>query len=294
MASGNVRLARYSAAQALQQILRDLDSDSDVSVDESGSDYEDHVSEQSDYSDEERVEDCTVNPVSVAADVHEASSSAAIGVRRGRGRGRARGRGRGRESVSSIQVQRSESTPLVSALYGKNNFVWTSDPPAVGRRREQDIIRTSPGLTAAASANNISEAFQLFITHEIISNVVLQTNREARRRIRDWNEQHPSDLRPDWNAVSDDEMMAFLGLCILAGAYRSRHEPVSVLWSDREGRPAFTATMSRNRFTDILKYIRFDDKSTRESRLASDKLAPFRDIWIRGVHPMGGMTQDAS
>jgi hypothetical protein len=211
-----------------------------------------------------------------AADVHEASSSAAIGVRRGRGRGRARGRGRGRESLSSIQVQRSESTPLVSALYGKNIFVWTSDPPAVGRRREQDIIRTSPGLTAAASANNISEAFQLFITHEIISHVVLQTNQEARRRIRDWNEQHPSDLRPDWNAVSDDEMMAFLGLCILAGAYRSRHEPVSVLWSDREGRPAFTATMSRNRCTDI----RFYDKSTRESRLASDKFASFRDIWM--------------
>jgi hypothetical protein len=66
MASGNVRLARYSAAQALQQILRDLDSDSDVSVDESGSDYEDHVSEQSDYSDGERVDDCIVNPVIVA------------------------------------------------------------------------------------------------------------------------------------------------------------------------------------------------------------------------------------
>ena len=43
MASGNVRLARYSVAQALQQILKNLDSDSDVSVDESGSDYDDHI-----------------------------------------------------------------------------------------------------------------------------------------------------------------------------------------------------------------------------------------------------------
>jgi len=31
--------------------------------------------------------------------------------------------------------------------------------------------------------------------------------------------------------------------------------------------------------TDILKYIRFDDKSTRSMRQATDKLAPFRDIW---------------
>jgi hypothetical protein len=74
-------------------------------------------------------------------------------------------------------------------------------------------------------------------------------------------------------------MLAFLGLCVLAGAYKSNLEPVSTLWSEHEGRPAFITTMSRNRFTDILKYIRFDDNTTRESRIASDKLAPFRDVW---------------
>jgi hypothetical protein len=34
MATNNIRLARYSAAQALQQIMNELDSDSDASVDD--------------------------------------------------------------------------------------------------------------------------------------------------------------------------------------------------------------------------------------------------------------------
>jgi hypothetical protein len=55
MATDNIRLARYSPAQALQQIMNELDSDSDASVDDSGSDYEyeDHISEQSEVSDDE-------------------------------------------------------------------------------------------------------------------------------------------------------------------------------------------------------------------------------------------------
>ena len=40
----------------------------------------------------------------------------------------------------------------------------------------------------------------------------------------------------------------------------------------------FTATMSRNRFTSILKFLSFDNCATRQERQADDKLAPFRDL----------------
>ena len=75
-------------------------------------------------------------------------------------------------------------------------------------------------------------------------------------------------------------MKAFIGLCILAGVYKSNHELVASLWSEKEGRPIFSATMSRTRFTIILKYLRFDNRATREERQTTDKLAPFRDFWI--------------
>jgi len=42
----------------------------------------------------------------------------------------------------------------------------------------------------------------------------------------------------------------------------------------------FTATMSKGIFRDIMKYMRFDDKSTRDKRLEEDKLAAFCDIWL--------------
>jgi len=70
-----------------------------------------------------------------------------------------------------------------------------------------------------------------------------------------------------WTDVADYEMRAFLGLSILAGIDKSNHEPMSYLWSEQEGISVFTAT-------------RYIDKATRESRQATDKLAPFRDIWM--------------
>ena len=52
------------------------------------------------------------------------------------------------------------------------------------------------------------------------------------------------------------------------------------LWSSSEGRSVFTATMSRNRFTEIQKYLHFDNRATREHRQAIDKLAAFQDFWM--------------
>lgn len=39
--------------------------------------------------------------------------------------------------------------------------------------------------------------------------------------------------------------------------------------------------MSRNSFTQLLRFLRFDDKTTRSTRRQKDKLAPIRDLWER-------------
>ena len=43
--------------------------------------------------------------------------------------------------------------------------------------------------------------------------------------------------------------------------------------------PLYRATMGRSRFQSILRFIRFDDHTTRHVRAASDKAAPISDIW---------------
>lgn len=100
--------------------------------------------------------------------------------------------------------------------------MWTTNPPTVGRLREHDIIRNPiQGLTATVSANSTFDSYQR-MTRDMIHNVVLQKNREIRSRNRDWNAQHSSDLRPDLSNVTDDDnLMAFLGLCIFTDHARA-------------------------------------------------------------------------
>ena len=79
--------------------------------------------------------------------------------------------------------------------------------------------------------------------------------------------------------MSIEEMNAFFWLLILAGVEKSWDVPVRVLFLDEKTNPMYKAAMSINRFEDIRKIIRFDDKRTREARAIDDKLAPIRYIW---------------
>src|SRR5688572_11664990 len=273
--TARIGLARYSAKEALRIILDESDDSTDNDND-SVSENHDHVSEYSEHSDVESADDeVDIGAQCLPAPANSGQNSRPISVgTRGRGRG-LRGRGVGRQQGVAVQAK-SASGHLMT---GKNGFLWETQPPASGRRRVQDIIRTPAGVTATSRCDTIVDTYQLFLTPEIIDGIVLQTNREARRRIRAWNEQNPENQRAEWKPVNDKEMIAFIGLCILAGVYRGNHEPQSSLWSEREGRPVFVATMSRTRFRCIMKYMRFDDKATRDERLKHDKLAAFRDIW---------------
>jgi hypothetical protein len=108
--------------------------------------------------------------------------------------------------------------------------------------------------------------------------IVRETNREAGRKTAEWNDGHPDNLR-EWNPTTITEIQAVIGLVILAGLHRGRMEPLEDLWSPKSGRPIFCAVMSLRRFKSLLKYLRFDNKATRETRRATDKLAAFRDMW---------------
>ena len=167
---------------------------------------------------------------------------------------------------------------IQNTLVGKDETLWQTQPPATRRRHTTDIIRQAPGITSTADCTSVKEAFTLFITEVTIDLLVLETNREARRKIDEWNRKNP-DVRRSWKPVDSIEINAFVGLNILAGLHKSNREPISSLWSEKEGRPIYNATMSRSRFTEILKYLRFDNRVTREERRAEDKLAAFRDFW---------------
>ena len=168
----------------------------------------------------------------------------------------------------------------INGTIGLLGTVWHKHAPDFGRRGPEDIMRQQPGVTHQAQCNTIGQAFSLFITPEMIDLLVLETNREARHKITDWNNDNPENQKQPWIRLDSTEMKAFIGLFLLAGVYKSNHEPVKSPWSSSEGLPVFTAAMSRNIFTEIQKYLHFDNRATRAHRQATDKLAAFRDFWM--------------
>ena len=69
------------------------------------------------------------------------------------------------------------------------------------------------------------------------------------------------------------------GLCIICGEIKGKDEPLCSFWNSNYRRPIFRETKARNKFVDILQYIRFDDKRTRARRRENDKYASIRDLW---------------
>ncbi|XP_078116363.1 uncharacterized protein LOC144524169 [Sander vitreus] len=79
------------------------------------------------------------------------------------------------------------------------------------------------------------------------------------------------------------ELKAFIALLYVRGAQGAKHIDVDSLWSDKWGLPFFTETMARNRFREIMKFLRFDKKETRRIHLQDDKFALVSATWNKFV-----------
>lgn len=128
-------------------------------------------------------------------------------------------------------------------------------------------ITPGPTLYAIARISSLRSAFDLFLTEEIIQLLCTHTNLHGRRRCEDWRD------------VDEVEMRAYIGILILAGVYRSRHEATRSMWEEKTGRAIFRATMPLYRYAQISANLRFDDRLTRPGRFRDDRLAAFRTLW---------------
>lgn len=181
------------------------------------------------------------------------------------------------QSSSDDETETTRSTTVFTA---KNGQQWNSTFEETGKTRAHNIMKTRLNkvvLPPGVILETPEDAFNLFITDQIVNDIVAFTNNEARRVTKDNN------LKP-WNDTDVVEMRAFFGLLLAAGHLKSNHQSYEVLWGSMYGPPIFRATMGRNRFKSLLRYIRFDDKLTRTARRSKDKLAPIRDIWEQIVN----------
>lgn len=114
------------------------------------------------------------------------------------------------------------------------------------------------------------DIFKLFFTDVVCEEIVRFTNMEAIR---------VGKSIEQWKMVDVVELHAFIGLLIAAGHMKCCNQNYRSFWHPFYGSTLFQATMGLTRFEQLLRFIRFDDKSTRSERRVSDKLCPIRSIW---------------
>ncbi|KAF7235524.1 PiggyBac transposable element-derived protein 4 [Varanus komodoensis] len=279
--------AHMSAEEALDLYFQsDSESDGFVSGDEEGAPYVGSCSEQEDFVPSEQSSSSSTDeeqPAEMALRTR-AGDTASSGAT-GRRCGRKGGQYADRLASFSPDPAQGEHHGGATILKGRNGRTWHTAPQPVHRRIARDILREYPGPKRAAKKDTISETFELLLTEPILCLLIYETNREAERVTREWNQSNPTKIR-HWKYLDVTELKAYIGLLLLAGLYRGHHETLEELWDSVSGRTFFRATMSLRRFSDITRFLRFDNKATRDSRRASDKLAAFRDVWAMFVEQL--------
>lgn len=73
-----------------------------------------------------------------------------------------------------------------------------------------------------------------------------------------------------------NEIKAYIGVLYYAGLWKSSNVNDNRLWDKKNGITFYRCVFSRQRFTFLSTYLRFDDKNTRDE---NDRFAPIRKLW---------------
>jgi hypothetical protein len=162
-----------------------------------------------------------------------------------------------------------------SYLRAKDGTNWKimneEDVATPGRFRAHNVLKEKAGPTSFANRNiggNEASSWRLLISESILKHIQKCTIEEAHIQ-----------LKSDTWSVSKEELDAFIALIYVRGAMCASSLDLNDMWSKQWGPPIFTETMSRDRFKEILRFLRFDQKSNRSTRLVNDKFALASDIW---------------
>lgn len=166
--------------------------------------------------------------------------------------------------MESVVAEIHENYNVMKSHNGSEK--WSRCPTEQRRRaRIHNIVRHQEGpvnFVRRTCGSSPKAAFKLLITPSLVQRIAEYTNSEASAKT-------PSI----WSETNVEELYSFFGLLLLARVLHENKTRVADLWSAKEGRPIFNATMSRNRFLELLRHIRFDKHVERDPQ---DKFSPLR------------------
>ena len=113
-------------------------------------------------------------------------------------------------------------------------------------------------------------AFRLLINTVILKIIKTCTEAEAARRGVNFQ-------------IDYEELEAFIAVMFYRGVCGAKSLPLKSLWDKKWGSQFVRQVISRDRFCEVLSFLRFDKKSTRSERLMTDKFALISEVWYRFI-----------
>ncbi|KAF2878914.1 hypothetical protein ILUMI_27259 [Ignelater luminosus] len=180
-------------------------------------------------------------------------------------------------SVASYSYKTSDTKKkgfLLEKNQSKDGTKWkvvSANEIRAVKTAQRNILKDNPGPTFYAkqktNKEKISTFWRLFVDNHMLKIIKNCTETEANNKLKN----------VDWK-LSFEDLNAFIAVLYAREANASSKLELECLWSTKWGPPFFRETMSKNRFKEIMKFLRFDIRTTRRERLQHDKFALVSDI----------------
>ena len=174
-------------------------------------------------------------------------------------------------SISSLQSDLESAEEDGTVLTAKDGTKWKKvqvGEQSTGRLASHNILKECPGPSSCARRNiqaaSPASAWLLFIDKFILKHIRKCTITEAHRQ-----------TESKEFCLTNNELLAFIAVMYARGVTGSNDMPYHTLQTENWGVPLCKKTISRNRFSEILRFLRFDTKSDRSRRVKTDRFALF-------------------
>nr|CAH7763849.1 unnamed protein product [Callosobruchus chinensis] len=190
------------------------------------------------------------------------------------------------DDEEEVQLDEADSNRAKNYWYGKDN---TKEAPGRTRTLSHNIVTVLPGLKNDIYKNpprSPLDAWEILFSNEILELIVQHKNTkidDMQRKYKKFKTRKNSSKKYSPTFIHNTDLIeikAFIGLLYMQGVFKSSHEDLRSLWAtDGTGREIFRCTMSMARFSFLLCALRFDDHTTRSTRVKNNPLAAFSDIF---------------
>ena len=185
-----------------------------------------------------------------------------------------------------LKVQDKENK-LYTYTSAEKKFTWEwhtqKERGVSGRAANQNILRGAEGPRGRAKAAKTPvEGLKLFITDEMMQDVVNNTNKNIQNFMTRFHDVLKESSKYTYVKKTDlIELKAWIGLLYLRATLQLNIFKTRETFFHESTHEIFAATMSYNHFAFLIRFVEFDDKETWQQRWREDKFDAIHEFFMK-------------